>query len=365
MKEWLKKRNTFSHHNLLDELRLSSPSDYRNYLRMDYTTFSELLNMITPMIEKQYTCMREPISPAQRLSSTLRCLATGVNFEELKFISAIAPQTIRKIIIETCEAIITVSKFIFNSLKKCLQFKKNGKLFLITLNQNGILIIVWGAIDGKQIEIIRSQESGSIVLMAIANANYEFIMVDIVSNGRVSDAGNPEPDYLPGISDKFPYVFVADDAFPLSNNLMKPYPHRNLSQEKRIFNYRLLRALRIIENFFGILASRFRILLKTINLCPEKTTIIVRVCCHLHNFLRQRKMETFLNDSVDFENILTGYVEPGSWRNQDEQFGQLQPYQGRNSSVTAKEIRDKFCDYFNNAGAYHYFKLLITYSCVF
>lgn len=220
-----------------------------------------------------------------------------------------------------------------------------------------------GAIDGKHIEIIRPQIFGSyyfnykktfsIVLMAIANANYEFIMVDIGTNGRVSDAGVfsntlfyknfqerklkiPESDYLPGISDKFPYVFVADDAFPLSNNLMKPYPYRNLSKEKRIFNYRLSRARRIIENIFGILASRFRILLKTINLSPEKTTIIVRACCHLHNFLRQHKMEIFLQDSVDFENILTGVVEPGSWRSHDEQVGQLQPYQGRNSSVTAK-----------------------------
>ncbi|XP_025410457.1 uncharacterized protein LOC112683587 isoform X2 [Sipha flava] len=50
----------------------------------------------------------------------------------------------------------------------------------------------------------------------------------------------------------------------------------------------------------------------------------------------------------------SGYVELGSWRNQDEQLGQLQPYQGRNSSVTAKEIRDKFCNYFNNVGAVHW-----------
>jgi len=196
-----------------------------------------------------------------------------------------------------------------------------------------------GAIDGKHIEIIKPQESGpyffnykhtfSIVLMAIANANYEFIMVDIGANGRVSDGGVfsntvfyknflekklniPEPDYLPGINEKFPYVLVADDAFPLSNNLMKPYPQRNLSKEKRIFNYRLSSARRIIEKIFGILASRFRILLKTINLCPEKTTIIVRACCHLHNFLRKHKMEIFLEETLDIENISSGDVEPGS-----------------------------------------------------
>lgn len=62
------------------------------------------------MIEKQYTCMREPISSAQRLLCTLRYLATGVNFEQLKFITVIAPQTIGKIIIETCDAITTVLK---------------------------------------------------------------------------------------------------------------------------------------------------------------------------------------------------------------------------------------------------------------
>lgn len=65
-------------------------------------------------------------------------------------------------------------------------------------------------------------------------------------------------------------------------------------------------------------------------------------------------MEIFLQDSFNFENILTGDVEPESWRSQDEQLGQLQPYQGKNSPVAAKEIRDNFWNYFNKVGAAHW-----------
>lgn len=114
------------------------------------------------------------------------------------------------------------------------------------------------------------------------------------------------------------------------------------------------RARRIIENTFDILTSQFLILLKTINLSLEKTTIIVRAYWHLHNFLRQHKMEIFLQDNFDFENSSTGDIESGIWRSQDEQLSQLQPYQGRNPPVTVKEIRDKFCNYFNNTGAVHW-----------
>ena len=32
-----------------------------------------------------------------------------------------------------------------------------------------------------------------------------------------------------------PFLFVADDAFPLSQNIMKPYPQRNMNDKKRIF----------------------------------------------------------------------------------------------------------------------------------
>jgi len=52
--------------------------------------------------------MREPITAEQRLLSNLSCLVSGDSFEELKFQTAIAAQTLGKIIFETCETLIYV-----------------------------------------------------------------------------------------------------------------------------------------------------------------------------------------------------------------------------------------------------------------
>lgn len=106
-KNWLLKRQTFSHINLLEELRLE-PDDWRNYLRMDEETYVELLNMVTPLIKRQDTMMRLAITPHERLSATLRYLATGRNYQDLKFTTVISAQALSEIIPETCQAIYQV-----------------------------------------------------------------------------------------------------------------------------------------------------------------------------------------------------------------------------------------------------------------
>lgn len=113
MKNWYKQRNRFTHENLLEELKLNSKDDYCNFLRMDSDTFDELLSMVKPLIEKKDTVMREAIAPNMRLSATLRYLATGDKFEDIKFITAISPRSLGLIVVETCEAIIsTLSNYI-------------------------------------------------------------------------------------------------------------------------------------------------------------------------------------------------------------------------------------------------------------
>ena len=151
----------------------------------------------------------------------------------------------------------------------------------------------------------------SVLLLAIADSNYKFTYVDIGAAGRAGDAGVynnstikqalvensinlPPATAISGIEESnISYHLVGDDAFALSTSMMKPFPHRNLDYKKRIFNYGLSRARRVIENAFGIMANRFRLLLTTINLQPEKKTHLVIVICCLHNYLIEKNKHTY------------------------------------------------------------------------
>jgi hypothetical protein len=73
---------------------------------MDEESYFNLLDMITPMIKKQDTMMRQSITPHERLTATPRFLASGCTYEELKYPTAISPQSLGHIIPETCKAII-------------------------------------------------------------------------------------------------------------------------------------------------------------------------------------------------------------------------------------------------------------------
>ena len=157
-----------------------------------------------------------------------------------------------------------------------------------------------GAIDGKHVLMQAPANSGSayfnckktfriIVLMAVCNAKYHFTLVDIGDIGRQSDGSVygsshlgyaiesnklnvPSPTKLLNSEKVMPYVLVADDAFCLKTHMMKPYPTQNLSLHQRVFDYRLSRARRVIENAFGIAASRYRILRRPIVANVQKVT---------------------------------------------------------------------------------------------
>ena len=218
-----------------------------------------------------------------------------------------------------------------------------------------------GALDGKHIAIQAPAHSGSvffnykhfysIVVMALVDARYRFTMVDVGANGRACDAGIfgrsnmatalenntvaiPPPRPLPGRVNNVPFVVVADDAFGLKPHIMKPYPGREIGDFERIHNYRLSRARRVSENAFGILAKRFRVLDKRINLSADKCTLIVNACITLHNFLMSQQDRHYTASCEDPAISLTGVTNQA----------------GNRSTDTARQVRDEFADYFISNG---------------
>ncbi|XP_049520001.1 uncharacterized protein LOC125944108 [Dermacentor silvarum] len=137
--------------------------------------------------------------------------------------------------------------------------------------------------------------------MAVADSQYLFRLTDVGAPGRFSGGGIfkgspigkrlhkgklnlPRAAMLPGSESVCPHVFVGDEAFQLRSDFMRPLPGTRTEAGEVIFNYRLSRARRCVENAFGIL-SRRRIYEKQINLQPKNVDNVVKPTCILNNFL--------------------------------------------------------------------------------
>ncbi|CAI5696763.1 unnamed protein product [Oreochromis niloticus] len=342
---------------------------FRDLLRMSVEDFNYLLERISPAIIKKDTHLRKAISPRERLSVTLRFLATGETFNSLSFQYRIGSTTLSTIVMETCTALTCA---LHEDYLKTPSTESEWKAIARDFANKWQFPHCLGAIDGKHIFIQPPPKTGSmyfnyksrfsIILMAVVDANYKFVYASAGTQGRVSDAGVfahsdlkeamdtgtlnfPPADILPGTDALMPHMLIGDDAYPLRPDLMKPYPFRNLNTDQRIYNYRLSRARRVVENAFGILANRFRVFRTTICLDPDKVVTIIFACLCLHNYLRDHRSDAYVPPGyVDSEDANNQLVE-GAWRME----GELQSVSmglARNPSVEAKKQRDVLCEYF-------------------
>ncbi|XP_071953022.1 uncharacterized protein [Antedon mediterranea] len=254
VKPWIERRQLHhgAYYDLLKELEAEDIKRDKYFPHMDKSSFDDILEKITPLIKREDTHMRKAISPEERLALTLRFLTSGNTYQDMECLYRVPRSTLSKLIPETCKAIYDVLKEDYlkvpetedDWLKVAEGFKEKWQF------PNCI-----GALDGQIIQInprpgwvSMYKNNFSIIQMALVDADYKFIYVDV--GCRVDDGGVwhgcslkkalddgtiniPGPQCLPGREKPMPHVIVADKVFPLKETIMKPYPSRGISKEKK------------------------------------------------------------------------------------------------------------------------------------
>ncbi|CAN8023439.1 unnamed protein product, partial [Ixodes persulcatus] len=343
--------------------------------------FDRLLALVAPLLSKQATNADNTISAGERLCAFLRYLAHGssqlIIAKSYCHSAAFACANVQ----ETSRALRTVLEPLYMPAPTEELWARNAQQFYDLWNFPNCV----GAIDGKHITVeargsatFNYKKTHSIILLAVVDAQYKFVMVDIGEFGSWNDSAVfrscpigqnmtsgtlqlPEPQELPHTSVKMPFVLVGDEAFPLMENLMRPYPGTSLTLCEKVYNYRLSRARRIVENAFGILAARWRIFRQIIQAELSTVDNLVWAAVLLHNFLRTCDEEEEAGHArfvyvppayVDHEDD-SHDVQEGQWRRDlargkksHSTFTSVGRVGSNNHSKTVRKVRDTFAAYF-------------------
>lgn len=223
----------------------------------------------------------------------------------------------------------------------------------------------------------------SLILMAICDAKYRFIAVDFGASGRRGD-GNvfhfcpfgerlrksrlniPPPCPADGFNpdQDVPFSIVGDAAFSGNRGIIAPIKGRFRPDDEVIFNYRVSRARRVIENAFGILVARFLVLRSRILGRRALVKSIVLACTALHNFhlLEEEsippKSRRYNSEGFADRVMRNGRLQEGRWRNEQplkeekvlhdlkKEVYVVNGLGKPKHNLTCEEVKEMFLDYF-------------------
>lgn len=263
--------------------------------------------------------------------------------------------TVSNIVTEVCEAIWKVMQPIYIPVPSLQAWEQISEAFYTIWGFPNCL----GSIDGKHVTIKCPPNSGSMfycykkkystVLLALVDAHYKFIYIDIGSYGKDSDStifensklyklvksGEmelPSSKPLPGCEEPTPHVFIGDGGFKLEPFLMRPFTRQSIMNDpdKKKFNRALSRARVVAECAFGILSQKFRIFLRPFETDINNSVKVIKAAACIHNYL-QDKESVYTYENQNLNNSLGAFVS-------------LQPNRHR-ANIEAFNVREKFVDF--------------------
>ena len=247
--------------NLLPHLHVNDPEMYFKYLRMSPERYNHLLSLVSDNLIK--LAFRECVSASERLTITLVYLAAGCSQQDLSLRFHRGRSTISNILSDTCDVLYNVLSLRYlRAPENEEEWEKIAQQFWQRWNFPNCI----GCIDGKHFNIQCPKLSGSqyynykhffsSLVLAMCDAECKFIYLLCGSSGREGDAGvfgrSDIFHYLEGnllhilrptnvAGTVLPYVVLGDEAFPLKQYLMRPYPGRGkvtLPYKEQVNNHR-------------------------------------------------------------------------------------------------------------------------------
>ena len=277
-------------------------------LRMSRESFDHLAQQLSPHIKKTDTNFRKAIPARQRLAITLYWLSDNAHYRTIANLFGVGKSTVCGIVKDVCQAIVRVLLPLYIRLPQSPQ--EIQRIIDGFADRAGFPQVV-GAVDGCHIPIqapktspedyVNRKDFHSILLQALVDCNYLFLDICVGWPGKVHDSrvfkNSPlfnaccVRSFLPvnmtqmisGV--RIPPLILGDSAYGLQDWLMRPFTDRgNLSRSDVKFNNTHSMTRVVVENAFGRLKARFRVLGKKIDLQVENCGNIVAASCVLHNY---------------------------------------------------------------------------------
>ena len=263
---------------------LAIPEEYfQQQLRVNRNTFKTILHILGLRLERQNTWFRDCIPPAKVLALGLYRLAHGNSYSTIGPVFNVGKSTV-------IEAVQDVVKGLYELRDEYVKFPETiaeVSSLIATFGDLTNLPNVVGVIDGSHIRIKAPNDSApdyfslyqqhDFIIQAIVDGKKVFMDFACGYPGSMHDARvlrrstifqsaeqknvRTQPTVNVNGHDIGLYP-LGDSAYPLSPWLMKPYPEGTRDPREIAFNEELSSARVKVECAFGVLKSRWRILLK-------------------------------------------------------------------------------------------------------
>nr|XP_020633184.1 protein ANTAGONIST OF LIKE HETEROCHROMATIN PROTEIN 1-like [Pogona vitticeps] len=271
---------------------------WQENFRMSRRTFMELCDQLRPVLERQTTNMRAPITVEKQLGIAIWKLATPDSYRSVAECFGVGRSTVSRIVMEVCQALYDVYHRVVHLTRPqavMAGFAAKGFPHCIgAIDATHIPII---APAHRATEYINSKGYYSMVLQALVDHEGRFTDVYAGRSGKVHDArifrsspvframnqGTFGPNTTMDLGgQQVKPVILGDLAYPLLPWLMTPYCG-HLDTRKQLFNDTVGRCRAVVDYAFERLRGRWRCLLSRLDVRERYAPRVIVACCILHN----------------------------------------------------------------------------------